>query len=342
MQARASKYCPKNHSLLLEDVFLPGTQDDVDLLRFVLASAFRNKGLMVGGLPPQELRLPTSASEVQRMSRTVTMSNIKPREYYSKENATLLAYELVMRDAEVTTSLSDGPKNVTFVVPQDKVHANAGSGHPDNVPGRIFRDASHNVKVLCQMYHIKAPAQKRIKIKNPRDPSRCVFIGCLEVGRPLTWNYHCRKHSGQPVVIPRARYSHLCHMSDFGPVTDGSQLVKDNKEPRYACVENILGTRSGYMKASGITLLPSEYFARIVADLVCFSEESYVRVELSPGLQGICSLDRGDGSCVGEWSGCELDRELTLDDWKVINKIRRMVSDVCLLFVRVCACEGAL
>ena len=205
----------------------------------------------------------------------------------------------------------------------------------------MFQDASHNIKVLLQMYHMKFPSEKRIKIKNPRyhpssqqqDVAEYVTVGDFEVARLLSWRYvnDCRPE--QPEVIPQIRYSHLSNVCDFGPVTDqGSQCRSDASKKtsglkRYACVENVLGGKRGLYKASGITLLPSESFSRIVMDLICYDKTSPARrhVTLAPGWEGIKSVKiAGDA-----FSTCAFAKNLTLDDWRVINKTRKVVSGAC-------------
>ena len=131
MQSKIAQYsssqAASSKPLDLHELFMRENQDNVDLLRFVLASAFASKGYMVGSLKTQDLQLYSQARHAEVLSRTATLTNIVPDGYASKENATLLMKELEVRDADVTTGVLHGQKYVRIVVPERKLHSSVSA-----------------------------------------------------------------------------------------------------------------------------------------------------------------------------------------------------------------------
>jgi hypothetical protein len=127
-------------------------------------------------------------------------------------------------------------------------------------------------------------------------------------------------------------------MHDFGPVSDAAERFLDSKTKRYASVERILQQghsdvkRRGTVKASGITLLPSESFAKIITELVCCSKDITKKVKLDASLECLkvvssvvaCTQDVAGGEV--EEVACKFAKCLTPADWKTINSVRRIVS----------------
>jgi hypothetical protein len=288
------KQAAAGESLEFEKIFI---QDDStewlspfscsDRLLFVLTGAFANNGLMVGtpAAPAENSsREQLNSEQMTRLAKTVYLSKVTAR--YATKEKIQEALHVFRMGGSITpifegTSTENPPKR--FEVVLNGRHSDANRTSP-------VKTISQEVHLLCQLFDTNMWGKLVVSDEGEYEQEPFV-IGHIEKHRALSWklqqpsslfNEFTEAHG--ICVSPQQDYSHLHHMSDFG---------LQGKERRYACVQGIMGRQYySVVRAAGISLLPSELFARVAVDLVFCPRDATRRLLLHPSKTWVKSVCR--------------------------------------------------
>ncbi len=227
------------------------------------------------------------------------------------------------------------PSAFKVVLAESSSHTNTGHLF------KTVKTVTQEVHVLRQLFNTNI--RGRLVVFDEDYYSREPFvIGCVEQLCGLSWkllqpfnvfNNYMEAHGVS--VTPQLEYSHVCYMSDF---------ELEDKGRRYASVHNVMGRQYfSIVRSTGITLLPSELFARVTVDLVFCPRDTTRRLLLNPSKTYAMSITR----VVRETSeGTQDTKEqedefkfgsakgLSVQDMDNINWARKAVRKTCYYIVQ--------
>ncbi len=256
---------------------LPSRVDVVDRLRFILTGAFVNTGAMVGTLIVEEAS-PLSEQDKAKLARTVYLWDIGGSYEDPDQRTVAEALCQLGMSGDITTKFDEDEEPMHFDV---TLHARgAGFNAYNRTTGRgvvrnpVIKSISNEVQLFCQLFHL-SHSRDGVTIRD--DYRDVIVLGRFQRERILSWRL--QRPMGisskyDKIVRPSFEYSHMSYMSDFDLDINGR---------RYASVCSVMGgDDESKVKATGITLLPSELFARVALDLVFCPRNATRRLMLHP------------------------------------------------------------
>jgi hypothetical protein len=261
--------------------------DLVDRLRFVLAGSFANVGIMVGTLVAEEVK-GLDDFEKKTLANTVFLSEITA-EYANHRDITQALREFQMEGTICPIFWLDDDGNELGGYPAgfEVTFSNRRNFQDVVVKDPIIKTVTNQVHLLCQLSHMNTQKEIIIRDEDYRYGQDEFVIGGVERMRALTWRLQQPFnifHGANTMVLPQNDYSHMSYMSDFD---------LDNEGRRYACVASVMGRQcANRVRASGITLLPSELFARVTTDLVFCPRNRAMKLRLHPSKTHAKSFSR--------------------------------------------------
>ncbi len=236
-----------------------GAANLIDTLRFVLTASFTNTGMLIGKIDfsnRKEGSEPCKVLLAGITTRDSTTKGIKQALDFLKvgckdvKERAVIARKRVTKGFAATLSSEDSRSTIY---------------------NRIISTISLEVQALIQLYNINQK-NKRLIIRDNSQPNVQDGFYIKYVGQscPLMWKLQTAQaitevKIGSAIInnisaFHQVQYSHMNFLSDFDLESQGR---------RYASVSSVMGVKEyDVVKASGVTLLPSELFARVISDLI--------------------------------------------------------------------------